>query len=517
MTLQALSIYDPIPPAGGNPPTPKVDISLPVRSICAQMAPVLSRCGLYRIGDSRRLVTIDEQAEMLPMTPIRFCSWVEEWLITFRFRNNHETEMTMGKDLAGKILDTDEFINGLPKIEAVAPVKLPVWVGKSVELMQPGFDPLNGIYCADLVEYPADMSLKEAGAVFEECLGEFEFPDGKWNVSRSGAVQLAAMFSTYCRHLVPAGSARPMIAYTANQPGSGKSLLACMALAPVWGDPGSTDFPVTETGRVDTAELRKELATAATERRAYVWLDDAPQKIYSNALNRFVTSSRHRGRILGTAVSFNEPNVSQVFVTANMLEVTPDLMRRALICELFVPGEVGDRTFKTDIDARWLAEPGNRERILAAMWACVREWAEAGAEMHPCPRPPGFGQWARIVGGIVRAHVADPLAPPDLPTAGDQEGTEIRKLLCALASDLMDGEAAAFTVDTVVARAREMEVLIDVVGVVDGPPLKAGERKRLGRKLAPWRGRELRDGRGRLFSFGARKQERGTVYPITWI
>jgi hypothetical protein len=513
----ALALYQPEPPAGQEAPTPKIDISLPVRTIAEQMVEVLRRCGLFRLGDSRHVVTVDDIGRIQQMEPVRFCSWVEEWLITYRFRNNHEQEMTMGKDLAAKILASDQFIGGLPKLEVVAPVRLPVWVGDKVELMQPGFDPLNGIYCCDAVEYRADMTLKEAAAVFQELLGEFEFPDGRWTQSRSGAVQVAAMLSTYCRHLVPVGAPRPMLVYTANQPGSGKSLLANMALAPVWGDPGSTDFPLNEKGRVDTAELRKELGTAAIERRAYVWLDDAPPTIYSNSLNRFVTSSRHRGRILGTAGSFDEPNVSQVFLTGNMLEITPDLMRRALVCELFVAGEVGERRFKTEIDATWLAHSANRARILAAMWAFVKSWAQDGAELHPCPKPPGFAQWAGVIGGITAKLVGDPLAAPDLPTAGDQEGGEFRQLLCSLASDLMDGEAAAFTVDQLVARARSMEILIDLVGVTDGPPLKAAERKRLGRRLAPWRGRQLRDSRGRLFHFGARKQEKGTVYPIAWV
>lgn len=512
----ALSVFDPQPPSS-SPPTPTVDLSLPVRSIAEQMVQVLAHCGLYRLGESRNVVTIDDLARIQTMDPVRFCSWVEEWIVTYRYRNNHQQELTMGKDLAAKILASDGFLGGLPKLEWVAPVRLPVWVGDRVELMQPGFDPTNGIYCAHQVDFSETMDAKDALDVIDQLLCEFEFPDGKWRKSRSGAVQLAAMLSTFCRHLTPPGAPRPMIVYTSNQPGSGKSLLANMALAPVWGDPGSTDFPLSDGGRVDTAELRKELATAAIERRAYMWLDDAPARIYSNALNRFVTSNRHRGRVLGTAGSFDEPNVSQVFLTGNMLEITPDLMRRALVCELFVPGEVAGRRFRQDIDSVWLAQPNHRADMLAALWALVRDWAASGAPRHPCPKPPGFGQWTGIIGGMVSRVAEDPLADPDLPTSGDQEGVEFRQLLGSLATDLMDGEEASFTFDQIVLRARQLELLVGLVGVDDGAPLRAPERARLGRRLAAWRGRQLRDNRGRVFAFGSRRQRQGMVYPIEWV
>jgi len=496
---------------------PRVDLRLPVRDIVAIIAPICGAAGLFRLGDSRLLGTVDRRAVVQPMEPVRFCSWLEEWVVTFKIVSNNDTEMTMGKDLADKILRADSFIDAMPKLEGIAPVRMPVRRGDSVELLAPGYDPVTGIYCADTVEFAVDTEVGEAANIFHQLLGEFEFPDGRWTASRSGAVQISAMLSVFCQHLFPIGVIRPMFAYTANQPGSGKSLLVNMAISPVWGHVGSTDFPLNERGYTDNTELRKELASAAQDRRPFVWLDDAPPNISSNPLNRFLTATRHSSRVLGKATGYDEPNVSQVFVTGNMLEITPDLLRRALVCELFVPGEVAGRHFRTEIDAVWLTNPANRAQILGALWCVVRDWIANGSNLHADPAPPGYKAWAEVIGGMVRNFASDPLAVPDLPTSGDVEGAEIRQMICALVNPLIHGEYPAFTVDQVVEMARSLDVLVGIVGVTGDPPIKAPERKKLGRRLAPYRGRHLRDGKGRLFAFGARHQDRGTVYPITWI
>ena len=307
-----------------------------------------------------------------------------------------------------------------------------------------------------------------------------------------------------------------MIVYTSNQPGSGKSLLVKMALAPVWGDASSTDFPITERGKTDTVELRKELASAAIERRAYLWLDDGPARVASSALNRFVTSSRHRARILGCPGSFDEPNVTQLFLTSNFIEITTDLQRRALVVELFYPGEIEGRRFRETIDEPWLIQDAHRKSTLSALWALVREWNAAGGPRHEALRPQGFSSWGSIVGGIVRHHFRDPLVAADLPMAGDVEGEQLRTVLVSLIDELPDGEVGEFTPADVAHRARGMGVLPDVVGMAGEPEADGRQRRALGRRLMAYRGRHLMDNHRRVACWGSRRQNSGTVYRVTF-
>jgi hypothetical protein len=75
--------------------------------------------------------------------------------------------------------------------------------------------------------------------------------------------------------------------------------------------------------------------------------------------------------------SFCGENNVTVLITGNGCTVSPDIRRRSLFVELFMEQErAEDRKFKRILDdGEFLAM---RPRILAALWALVREWDAAG-------------------------------------------------------------------------------------------------------------------------------------------
>jgi hypothetical protein len=364
------------------------------------------------------------------------------------------------------------------------------------------------------------MELAEALEVFDRLLKDFEFPDGKWNESRSGAIQFCAIVGSFCRWMFPPGTNRPMLVYSANQPGSGKSLLVSMALSAVEGIGASTDFPINPRGAIDEGKMSEILAMTARNRDASLWMDDSPPWIKSNSLNKFVTSARHRGRTLGKATSYDEEAVTQVYVTGNMIEITPDLMRRGLICELFVAGDAGEKKPAEILTAKILSRHERRAELLAACYAVVMEWDVQERPTFP-GGPPGFEEWmAPMIGIATVAGLKDPGEKPELPMSGDTTDKEFRELLMSLADDIEDGadpDERNVTPDQVIEAARMLEILTDLVGF-SGDNLPDGKQKRrLGIHMKKYRGRQFRDSKGRLFEFGQRSQRSGSIYPVTFL
>ena len=227
---------------------PRVNIDQPVRSIALQLAGVLHHCPVFRWGESRDIVTIDEEGNRELMTGTRFPSWVEQYCVTFKPRGKYDQDVSMGKDLALKIMDSDDFLRGLRRVDGVAPVRMPVRREDGrLELLEPGYDVESRILTLDLVEYRKDVSVMEAAAVLERLLGDFPWAEietnGGFFANRSAAVMCYALLVNFCRYIWRPGDLRPLVLFVANQQGSGKSLAAQLSLAHVYGLVASADLP----------------------------------------------------------------------------------------------------------------------------------------------------------------------------------------------------------------------------------------------------------------------------------
>jgi hypothetical protein len=523
-----------VPPDMANR-VPKIHIDTPVRKLGMQLGQLLRRSGLFRYGPEKKLVIFEEN-ERVPMTAVRFCSFVEQHVTVVktsvgRGGGTYESEVSMGKDLAAKVLETSEFLRELPRIDSMVSTRVPVRrSGTIVELCKKGWDEEARLYCTDEVVFPQDWTVERAKAYLEGLCGEFLWadlaPNELWR-NRSFLVHVAAMVGVFARKLLPPGTVRPLIIYSANDQGSGKSLLVSMVLAACFGMAASTDLPIGGKG-LNQEKLTALLETVAQSLREFLFLDDVPQNVFSNAMNRFVTAPSHSARKYGgNDEMFDVPAVTQVFMTGPNMELTRDLMQRALFAELFLPMDSQTRKFKHRMTADWLAERPQREGLQAAMWAFVRNWIEKGMPMSE--RVQGRApRWSALVGGIMEAAGIedDPFAVPNLPMGGDRETEEWRELLTAVADELEepvfeaddDGKPREVSTSDLVRVARERRLLVDLVGAEDDKPLKGGELRKLGRRLAKWRGREdLRTTKGTRFRFGKRKQASNWVYPVEWL
>jgi hypothetical protein len=526
---------------GMSPPdvadmVPKVRIDEPVRDLAMKLGLLLKRSGLFRYGPDERLVYFDG-GRRRPMTALKFCSWVERHVEVVKTAvgkgGAYDVQVSMGKDLAAKLLEADELLEELPVIEQVVATRLPVRRKDGrVELCGVGYDEEERIFCTNEVPFAEDWTLTQAMELLEDWCSEFSFAEAGegrlalWS-NRSFVVHVSALLGVFGRRLLPAGTIRPLVIYLANDQGSGKSLLISMVLAACFGAAASTDLPMSSRG-LNPEKFTALLETVAQSMKEYLWLDDVPSSVFSNALNRFVTASAHTGRKYGgNDEMFEVKAVTQVFMSGNNVELTRDIMQRALVVELFVRTDSQKRSFKRRLTPLWFCQADRRANLLSALWAFFRVWSEAGAPVGEAVQERA-SDWSGLVGGVLEVIgvAIDPFATPDLPMAGDRETEEWRALLTALADEAESAPETwqeghgRFEVDTdrIVAVARDSRLLADLVGTKEDKPLKGGDLKRLGRRLAKWRGREdLCSSSGRRFRFGKRKQASNWVYPIEWL
>ncbi len=432
---------------------------------------VAERGETFRREDA--VVTVDrEKARLVPLTAQRFRSWVERYCVTANFRGMDESgkpkwhPRTMNRETALGVLESDAFLKCLPRIARVAQVSMPVMrqhgpdAGRIV-LLPPGYDPASQVFTLDgEVAVRPDTPFDEARGVLRDLLKEFPFGDrDRDGNSRGMAAVVAAALSLFGIGLLGPLTSRMHFVFTANTVGSGKSLLAKIAICPVFG-------PARVRSKGENAEeLRKELSTAALDGDSYFLIDDVDGMLRSQELNAFMTSSTVGGRMLGRlGGGFSAEKQCVVFITGNNLKLSTDIERRTLRVGLYSEEfDVQDRQISTVIDEAWLCRPDHRGRLLSALWALIREWDGAGR-----PRGGrelrGFEQWCATFGGIVvHAGFGDPCAPAPLDdNSGSNERADMLALVSALAERLAtpQGEPARrreFTFQELVDVAQERD------------------------------------------------------------
>jgi len=499
----------PPPEAGTKIP---IDMTLPLQTLGRELGLLGRGSELFRQGEV--FVTVDSRSgEIRPITAARLCSWIESVAWPMRVTQQKSTGewiprySRVTKNLAQLILETDEFRQQARELRGVKLVRLPVWREpgdtRSIELLPAGYDSATGFYTADTLPFDPDLDPNEAHRwLNEEILAHYP-----WANEWSKAVHFAAMLSPFVQLLLPLGSKRLMVVYNANQPGTGKSTLARMALFPVLGE-----VPAQSVDH-NPDELRKILDTCVFERKEVLFLDDLGN-LRSRELNSFVTSGRWRARVLGKSQTMDAPVDAQIFVTGNQLDVGRDLARRAAVCELFLSSDPLARRFPLEITDEWLLLPETRAKFLAVLWAAIRHWCDSGSPRDPQAHRPSFEAFTSLVGSIVSTFkMGTPFAAITL--AADEEGDAIKDLLAAAAAQVDTGTTRHF-------RNGELRDLADSDGlaVLDLilPYKTPDPAKALGQRLKKggWIGRDdLRDTRGRRFEFGRRRGNRGAIYPVT--
>ena len=501
---------------------PAVEISQVISKMAAEVGRVL--CGNGIFIRNRSVHTIDGKGRLEDMDALRFRTYCDDHMLVFRWKQPQPNEfvkdqMTMNKETAATILRSDQFLKLQREVVRVSMVRQPILRKDGrMELLPFGYDEESKIYTQNSgVSFAEDMGMDEARVVVRDILGEFPWGDRTADgQSRNEAVIVSGMVSMFAATLQAATARRMNFMVSSNSEGSGKTLVAQVCIIPTFGACDVQPLPETEEN------MRKILDTETLAAAPYIVFDDINGFFKSGILNSFLTAPTWSGRLMQTQSKFTAPKMAPVFLTGNNLEVTPDIARRFLHCKMNVDeADPQDRGIRREIDDAFLTRPEIRGRVLAAVWAFVREWDGAG---RPASQRVirGYEEWSRIFGGIVyHAGFGDPLEPLAVEESGNSKRADMQALVAALAALLFDEDAGEqeFSFQTIV----DICVKLDAFSwMMDGTENKEGEMKlkpakcsMFGKMLSEeFGGKKFRLHDGRRVQFGHRGKNRSKKYLV---
>jgi hypothetical protein len=338
---------------------------------------------------------------------------------------------TMTDDAARVVLQAPQFLEQLRRVERFHPCRLLIVRHDGrIELLSEGHDRESATFTASGSDYQHDMDTRKAREIIETVFSEFPFSE---DGGRSKAVAIAAMLTVYAGGIMAAGSTRPVFLYLGNAEGTGKTTAARLAGMP-YGAVAAEPAPTEES------EWQKKLLSAVIGGRRLLLLDNVKGFLNSPALEAYTTASSYGGRILGASKEFSGEACATILITGNRLTISPDMRRRSLPVELFMHElRAEDRTFQRRLDDPALLEL--RPALLAACWALVRDWDNAGRPAASRVNS-SFPRWCDTIGGIVEhAGFSCPTEPADISGMGDTDTRDIAKL----AAELVAGARYTFS------------------------------------------------------------------------
>lgn len=394
-----------------------------ISSLSAELVKVLRPKDLY-LQNQRVVLFLPRDGKLMVMVPEVFRTWIELFVTCFKETKDDVYDTSMSQDTASAVLSSPQFREGLRKLVRVNTCRMPVYRKDDViELLPEDYDEeTQALTVSRGCDFDERMPFDEAVKVINGLLAEFEFTDGQ----RSKAVAVAAMVGLFAALLLADGSLRPCFVVLANGEGAGKSLLVKALVIAIFGVAEMGARPEREE------EFEKRITALVLEGGQILILDNLKGHLDSPSLENFISSANWKGRLLGSSTTVTGPNLATVFITGNGLTISPDIRRRALLIELRLSVErAEDRVFQHPLNDKVLREM--RPQVLAALWALVRRWDEAGRPKASRSHS-AFPDWAALVGGIVEvAGFGDPFVAPAFKAAVDADGEDMRRLVEAMA------------------------------------------------------------------------------------
>lgn len=406
-----------------RPTLPVLNVLKPIREVCHETGMLVRSEGVYLQGE--RIVTVDDDGTVRDMTDRRFISWLPGFCLVSKGKDEdgNPRRIDLATKRAGEILESDTFRNLIPRLTRVLPARLPVYTEdrKGVRLLPKGYDPEHEVFVTHSAPEVVDMDVDDAITYWKNLYGAFPWGDE----GRSRSAQISAQVGMFVQMLFPEAHAVPLYYWNANMEGSGKSILAEIVVSPVYGHCETGDFGQGE-------EFLKRLMARALSYASYFFMDDVAGFVRSQALNRWIVQAYWTDRRMHSHEEMKVPKRCMTMITGNGATLSEDLIRRAVIIDLFsektAAERLQDRKGNGEVTSEWLSNPKTRSEMLSALWAMVRYWAHEG--MMQCTRPiPSFVGWSKVVGGIVETcGFGDPFAPAMLEDGGDKWQSEWKLL-----------------------------------------------------------------------------------------
>ncbi len=275
----------------------------------------------------------------------------------------------------------------------------------------------QGLSFPEIPLNPSKEQAAEALAILADVFNSFPFV----KEYHKSAV-LSAALSVCVRHIL---RCIPLHSYSAPAAGSGKSLLADTISMIGTGYPAPA-MALSE----DQAEMNKTITAVLIQGDAVINLDNIEhgESLAGRELSKAITQEVYSGRILGKTETVNLAATCMWLATGNQLQISGDMTRRVIPCEIDPACERPDeREFKRNL-YEWV--PANRPQLVAAALTILRAYIVAGRPRQNIRPLGGFEDWSSLVrSSLIWLGYADPLSGRDEIESADPQKRQLRALL----------------------------------------------------------------------------------------
>lgn len=361
----------------------------------------------------------------------------------------------------------------------------------------PGYDERTGVLFepapgASFPPVPEEVNIDDADAALNRLLDVVrDFP---FESDEHKAAWLAALLTPLARFAFTGPS--PLFLIDANIRGAGKGLLAQTIGHIVLG----REMPVSSYSR-DSDEMRKKLTAIAIAADRMILLDNLEGTFGNDALDRALTSTRWKDRILGKSEEVELPLIPAWYATGNNVQVAADTLRRILHIRLDCPEEhPEDRSgFTHENLLAWI--DGNRGRLLSAALTILSAFIKRGHKSKGLRPFGGFERWSSVVReAVVWVGLPDPcLTRTRLAESADTTGDALSQLIAAWREydTTNDGIVVSQLLHTLYPFQREMvprdEASVAMRGAIENivncPSGKTPSARRVGNRFRHFRRR----------------------------
>ncbi len=369
----------------------------------------------------------------MPINCKRFITHVERYFKPWKYvymKNGKKKSVvrSMTQNTAGVALESDDFIKRIPVVSRIFTIQQPIIYNNQLTFPKKGYDERFGSWLSQDTPYISNpqMSLDEAKKIIKYIFKEFCF-----QTKQDETNAVAALLTPFLRGLYPNFNTRaPIFIYEANRERAGKDY--CAGITGILYEGGPIEDPPISTGvesRNSNEELRKKILGNFIAGRKRMHFSNNKGNLDNAILESLITNPNFTDRMLGGNKIVSFPNEVDLSASGNLgITMTGDLINRSIFIKLFLDIEdPNQRRFKNPNLHKWVRE--NRDKILSALYALVRNWVEKGCIAGSKPFA-SFPEWAEICGGIMEsAEFSNPCVKnEDMGVAINPEESDMKAL-----------------------------------------------------------------------------------------
>lgn len=378
----------------------------------------------------------------------------------------------------------------------------------------PGYDAKTGVLYSPSEEFPTvhpDCNIDDASEAMSKLLDVvIDFP---FEAEEHKSAWLAGLLTPLARFAFTGPS--PLFLIDANVRGAGKGLLAQTIGRIVLG----REMPVSSYAH-DSEEMRKKITSIAIAGDRMILLDNLDGEFGNDALDRVLTSTRWKDRILGKSQEVELPMLTAWYATGNNVQVGADTLRRVIHIRMDCMSErPEDRDGFAHPDLlSWVSS--HRAKLLAAALTVLAAYLRRGH--RPRLRPFGsYEGWSGLVrAAVVWCGLPDPCVTRErLAEAADASGDALAGLVAAWSA--YDRSGSGLVVADMLRElypphgqpsdSATVEMRSAVESLVGAPGNKAPTARQVGNRLRRIRRRVVD---GRYLDTDDSKTRRGAVWKL---